>query len=94
MPIKYAVDSISLADTQQIAYDLLADGGKLVIFLPAAIKATKEKEVISVAGFLRNPANIELLEIFYHDNLERLLKEGAIKVSRSRKSHSVYLLIN
>ena len=84
-PIKYAVDSISLPDTQQTAYDLLAQGGKLVIFLPPAVKATQEKDVVPATGLLRDPPNIELLETFYHDNLERLLKEGAIKVSRRCK---------
>ena len=83
MPIKYAVDSISLPDTQQAAYDLLGQGGKLVIFLPLAVKTTQEKDVISVTGMLRDPPNIELLETFYHDNLERLLKEGALKVSHT-----------
>ena len=85
MPIKYAVDSISLPDTQQTAYDLLPDGGKLVVFVPPAVTTTKGKDIIPVAGILRAPANIALLETFYHDNLERLLKEGDIKVSRSSK---------
>ena len=80
MPIKYAVDSISLPDTQQAAYDLLEQGGKLVILLPPAVKTTPEKDVVSVNGMLRGPPNIELLENFYHDHLERLLKEGALKV--------------
>ena len=55
VPIKYAVDSISLPDTQQTAYDLLSRGGKLVIFLPLAAKTTKEKDIVHVAGFLRSP---------------------------------------
>ena len=83
VPIKYAVDSISLPDTQQAAYDLLGQGGRLVIFLPLAVKTTQEKDVISVTGMLRDPPNIELLEAFYHDNLERLLKDGALKVSHT-----------
>ena len=91
MPIKYAFDSISLPKTQQIAYDLLAHGGKLAIVLAPAAKTTKEKDIVPVIGSLRSPSNVELLETFYHDNVERLLKEGAIKVNRSRKCHSVYL---
>ena len=95
MPIKFAVDSISLPDTQQAAYDLLAQGGKLVIFLAPAVKTTQEKDIVPVTGLLRNPPNIELLETFYHDNLERLLKEGAIKVRRKRKCPSTaYLMTN
>ena len=89
VPIKYVLDSISVPDTQQTAYDLLGKGGKLVIFLAPAVKTTKEKEIFSIVGFLRDPANIELLETLYHDNLERLLNEGTIKVSRNRKYHRV-----
>ena len=91
VPIKYAFDSISLPETQQTAYDLLAHGGKLATVLVPAAKTTKEKDIFHVSGFLRTPPNIKLLETFYHDNLERFLKEGAIKVSRSRKCHSFYL---
>ena len=80
-PIKYAVDSISAAATQQAAYDLLAPGGQLATFLAVAAKTTDEKSIIPVLGIARLPANVELLETLYHDNLERLLQEGAIKVS-------------
>jgi D-arabinose 1-dehydrogenase-like Zn-dependent alcohol dehydrogenase len=90
-PIKYAVDSISLPDTQQAAYDLIAPGGQLVVFLPVTAKTTTEKDIFQVLGLIRHPANIELLETFYHDNLERLLKEGAIKVSYSHKCSSVHV---
>ena len=80
MPIKYAVDSISLPDTQQAAYDLLGQDGRLVIFPPPAVKTAQENDVVSVNEMLRGPPNIELLEIFYHDNLERSLRERALKV--------------
>ena len=80
VPIKYVVDSISTADTQQSGYDLLASGGKLVIFLPIAVKKTDDKEVFHVLGTSAHPANAKLLESLYHDNLERLLREGDIKV--------------
>lgn len=86
VPIKYVVDSISTPDTQQMAYKLLAPGGQLAIFQPVAAKRTKKKDIIQVHGFLRLPANIELLETLYHDHFERLLKEGAIKVSCSCQS--------
>ena len=89
MPIKYALDSISLPETQQTVFNLLGKGGKLAVFLPPAVKNTEDKEVFYIFGVLRGPANIELLELLYHDNLERLLKEGAIKVSRGCKCHPV-----
>ena len=82
-PIKYAVDSISAPDTQQTAYDILAPGGQVAVFNPIAAKATKEKDIFFVFGGIRHPPNIKLLETFYHDNLEKFLKEGAIKVSHT-----------
>ena len=91
-PIKYALDPISLPDTQQTSYDILGKGGKLAIFLPPAAKTTQEKEIYHIYALLRDPSNIELLESLLHDNLERLLKEGAITVSRSGKIYFVYLL--
>ena len=94
VPVKYALDSISLPDTQQTVFNLLGKGGKLAVFLPPAVKNTEDKEVFYIFGVLRGPANIELLESLYHDNLEQLLKEGAIKVSRGCKNLPVYLLTN
>ena len=90
-PIKYVVDSISTPDTQKIGYDLLVSGGKLVIFLAVAIKKTDDKEVIHVLGVAALPANAKLLETAYHDHLERLLEEGHIKVSHSRKCSSLHV---
>lgn len=82
MPLKYAADSISLADTQQVAYDLLAPGGVLATFLPVAINTTEEKRVISAIGVIKYPSNVKLLNALFHDNFERLLKEGLVKVSK------------
>lgn len=83
-PIKYVVDSVSSPDTQRSGYDLLASGGKLVIFLDAAVKTTDDKEIVRALGTSTHPPNAELLGTLYHDNLEQLLKEGAIKVSHNR----------
>ena len=80
-PLKYAVDSISLPDTQQAAYDLLGSGGRLATFLPVAVKTTEEKHVIHAIGVISYPSNVELLNTLFHYNFEGLLKEGDIKVS-------------
>jgi NADPH:quinone reductase-like Zn-dependent oxidoreductase len=81
-PIKYVVDSVSSVETQQTGHDLLAPGGKLVIFLEGLIEPTEGREVVRAFGLFRHPLNIALLGTLYHDNLERLLKEGSIKPNR------------
>lgn len=91
MPIKYAVDSISSPDTQQAAYDLLASDGQLAIFSPVSAKTTQEKQIIPVFSLIRQPPNVELLQTLYHDNFERLLKEGAIQVSPAAKVLSAHV---
>ena len=80
-PLKYAVDSISLADTQQAAYDLLSPGGQLAVFLPITAKTTEEKRIIFATGFINYPPNVELLNTLFHDDFEGLLKDGVIKAS-------------
>ena len=92
VPLKYAADSISLSDTQQAAYDLLAPGGQLATFLPVSIKTTEEKHIFSTIGLVRYPSNVELLNTLFHDNFERLLKEGVVKVSNSYK-YIVFLTV-
>ncbi|RPD54128.1 GroES-like protein [Lentinus tigrinus ALCF2SS1-6] len=42
-PIEYVFDAISLADTQSLAYDVLAPGGTLFIVLDEKIPAEKKK---------------------------------------------------
>ena len=84
-PLKYAADAISLADTQQAAYDLLAPGGQLATFLPVAVKTTEEKQIFSAIGLVKYPSNVELLNTLFHDNFERLLKDGDVKVSNGYK---------
>ena len=81
--LKYAVDSISSADTQQTAYELLAPGGQLVVFLPVAVKTTEEKHISRAIGVINYPSNAEFLYTLFHDRFEGLLKEGVIKVSNN-----------
>ena len=78
-------------DTQNSGYNLLAPGGKLNVFLPIAVETTDDKEVTYVSGIAAHPANGKLLETLYHDNLERLLKEGAIK---AKTTYSSSLLVD
>jgi NADPH:quinone reductase-like Zn-dependent oxidoreductase len=93
-PIKYVVDSVSSPDTQQSGYDLLASGGKLVTFLDAAvIKTSNDKDIIRALGTSTHPPNAELLRTLYHDNLEQLLQEGAIKVGPTSRKKSFLTLL-
>ena len=90
MPIKYVVDSVSSADTQQSGYNLLESGGTLAVFLPIVAQTTDDKGAIYVLGIAAFPANTKLLETLYHDNLEGLLKEGAIKVYKKNTYSSSF----
>ncbi|EGO00292.1 hypothetical protein SERLA73DRAFT_89213 [Serpula lacrymans var. lacrymans S7.3] len=58
-PIKLVYDSVSLADTQQIGYDILAPGGHLIILLQDSIKAKEgdNKTIFHVFGNLHPPQN-------------------------------------
>lgn len=80
-PIKYAYDTISQADTQNAAYDVIdAHGGTLILTHKADIKSPIEgKEVLSPVGFVHLPAHrdfgVELLS-----KLNGLFESGDFKV--------------
>ena len=50
-PLKYVVDSISLGDTQQVGYDLLAPGGQLATFLPGEVPAAVSIRIVVCTSF-------------------------------------------
>ncbi|KAM5539288.1 hypothetical protein V8D89_007161 [Ganoderma adspersum] len=59
-PIEFVYDAVSLADTQPLAYEALADGGSLVIVLPDLIpaelkKAGDGKKIAHVFGNVQHP---------------------------------------
>jgi len=91
MPIKYAVVPSPHRTRNKLPMTSLKKAVNLLFSSTSSSKDDEREEIFSVVGFLRDPDNIELLESLLHDNLERLLKEGAIKVSRTRKCSSVYL---
>jgi NADPH:quinone reductase-like Zn-dependent oxidoreductase len=93
-PIKYAVDTVSSPETQQTAYDLVAPGGQLVVFLAIVAKTTKEKDIFHAFGVPTHPPNVELTKVLYHDHLERFLAEGAIKVKLTCTIFFLFLLTN
>ena len=86
LPIKYAYDAISLKETQEAAYEVLAPGGVLILVLGFAVDKSKvdsSKQVVQVFGATADPPQrhlaVELLQI-----LPGLLENGELKVCNRR----------
>ena len=87
-PVEYVFDAISLADTQALAYDVLAPGGTLIIVLNEAIPAEKKqaqagaslnKRVVHGFGIVHVPENREIgVQLF--SRLTEWLQDGVIVV--------------
>ncbi|KAI0822569.1 GroES-like protein [Trametes gibbosa] len=85
-PVEYVYDAISLADTQQIAYDVLAPGGHLLIVLPLSIPAEKIKEgdnktIVNVFGNVHSPEN-RAVGVAVYSRLTEFLANGTIVPNR------------
>ncbi|RDB28751.1 Dehydrogenase azaJ [Hypsizygus marmoreus] len=80
-PIDIVFDAISLDDTQQVSYDLLADGGHLVLVLPSQIRETEGKTFSSILGVWTLDHTREL-GLKLYSQLGELLGEGVIKPNR------------
>lgn len=83
-PIEFAFNSISAADTQTLAYDLLAPGGDLLLVNPEAITAEKKKDgnnktVMSMFADVHTPATRDVLVALY-SRLTEWLETGTIVV--------------
>jgi NADPH:quinone reductase-like Zn-dependent oxidoreductase len=83
--VQLVFDSIGSDSTQSLGLDLLDEGGKLVVTMPALVKPTDGKSVNEVHGILRLPKNVKLLETLYFDTLTEFLEKGLVKV-RSKES--------
>lgn len=81
-PIQYIFDAVSEPETQQAGYDLLADGGEIVVVLPlAAVKKEGSNKVTHFMGAARS--NVEQRE-FYEDAYRQWpgwLAKGWLKVT-------------
>ncbi|KZP32282.1 GroES-like protein [Athelia psychrophila] len=74
-------DSISLADTQKVAYEILSANGTLVLVLPPSVgEPTDGKKVLNTAGSPFVPGNEEIVAGLYA-NLESYLDSGAIQAN-------------
>ncbi|PPQ66672.1 hypothetical protein CVT24_008825, partial [Panaeolus cyanescens] len=81
-PLKTVYDTVSSADTQKLAMDIIVPGGQIVIVYLATEKSTDDKRVNFVLGGLRMPPHVELLENLYHDVVSDWLASGVIKPNR------------
>lgn len=83
-PIELVYDAISHADTQPLAYDILAPGGHLILVLPDLVLAEKKKEgdnktIVSVAGSVQMPEN-RALGVALYSRLTEWLETGKLVV--------------
>ena len=88
-PLEFVYDAISLADTQPLAYEALADGGSLVIVLPELIpaelkKAGDGKTIAHVFGNVQHPECRPCGEEMYK-RLTEWLEKGIVKASLLRQ---------
>lgn len=82
-PVKVAYDSISLPDTQNAVYDVLAPGGQFLIVQIISVeqaKLTGDKFIAHVFGDVRLPAQRKI-GVSLYNKLTELLAVGDIVVS-------------
>ncbi|KZP31452.1 GroES-like protein [Athelia psychrophila] len=75
-------DSLSLPDTQKVAYEILSANGTLVLVLPPSVgEPTDGKKVLNTAGTPFRPGNEEIVAGLYA-NLESYLDTGVLQANR------------
>ncbi|KAG8218890.1 hypothetical protein J3R82DRAFT_4570 [Butyriboletus roseoflavus] len=82
VPLTYIFDAVSIEETQEAAYALLAPGGTLVIVLPPEVGGDEDrsgKNILPVLGSFHPPPN-RALGAKFSIALTRWLEEGKIKV--------------
>lgn len=82
-PLTYIFDAISIKETQQAAYTLLAPGGTLVVVLKPEVGGDEDrsgKKVLLVLGSFHPPQQNRELGARFAIALTTWLKEGKIKV--------------
>jgi NADPH:quinone reductase-like Zn-dependent oxidoreductase len=82
-PLSIVFDAVSDSHTQNLAYDVLAPGGSLIVTAPPAIGSDKfrdDKQVCYVIASSHLP-DVRPLATKLYDNLTTWLEKGQIKVS-------------
>ncbi|RDB28572.1 Enoyl reductase LovC [Hypsizygus marmoreus] len=81
-PIELVYDAVASEETQQTGYDILADGGHLVMILSQKFKASSAKKTtFNFFGSWSDPQRREL-GVALHGVLTGLLEQGLIKPNR------------
>ncbi|EMD40145.1 hypothetical protein CERSUDRAFT_133008, partial [Gelatoporia subvermispora B] len=85
-PINVVFDAISLPETQDVAYELTAPGGHLILMWPDIVDQRKKsaqpfKNIVYVYGAMAAPEN-QKLGVSLCLKLTALIEEGAIKPMR------------
>ncbi|KAF5371150.1 hypothetical protein D9758_004254 [Tetrapyrgos nigripes] len=84
-PIKVVYDAFSSADSQQAGYDILADGGTIIVTTGDQVKNKVDgKEVLAVFGSVHPPVNREFGKVQYR-NLTKYLQDGTIVPNRTEE---------
>lgn len=81
-PIKFVYDSVALQDTQNIAIDILAPGGYLILTLDSQLpeEKTAGKSLVKVFGNV-HPENNRKTGVALYNKLTELLATGSVIVS-------------
>ncbi|KAG6864590.1 hypothetical protein C0991_008442 [Blastosporella zonata] len=82
-PIEIVYDAVSSPDTQRLGYDLLDDGGSLILVRPTVegLNKTTSKKIFNVHGTWTVPHTREL-GIQFYSKFTELLEKGLIKTNR------------
>ncbi|CDO74502.1 hypothetical protein BN946_scf184979.g57 [Trametes cinnabarina] len=84
-PLSVVYDAISIPETQNAAFDLLAPGGKLIVVLVPAVDEDKKnatnRAIVIARGLIQFPQNVEFGKQLYK-SLPALLEAGDLKPLR------------
>ncbi|KAF5371197.1 hypothetical protein D9758_004229 [Tetrapyrgos nigripes] len=84
-PIKLVYDAFSSAESEQAGYDILADGGTIIVTTGDQIKNKVDgKKVLDVLGSVHPPTNREFGKAQYR-NLTKYLQDGTIVPNRTEE---------
>ena len=84
-PVRIVYDAISDPETQNLAYDIVAPGGLLVVVNPIAITGqTADKEIIFAFGTVHLPGKHREFGVELFQRLSKWFEEGVLKVRTTK----------